>query len=87
MSTKANPAIVDEVESLVRARTAQLLRSNEALREEIEQLRKENAELRRRLAETQRDSLADLEFRRAALNLMEDAVAARRAEQRENLER
>jgi signal transduction histidine kinase/ActR/RegA family two-component response regulator len=66
---------------------AELAWANESLQNEIEQLRQENEELARRLAEAQVSSQTDRQARRAALNLMEDAVAARAAEQHENTER
>jgi signal transduction histidine kinase/CheY-like chemotaxis protein len=58
-----------------------------ALLTEVEQLRLERLELSRKLAEAETGSRVDRETRRAALNLMEDAVNARRAEQHENHER
>src|SRR5690242_7424763 len=84
VSSVADPA---RVETLVRERTAELMRDNEALREDIRLLRRQNAELARSLAETQASRQTDRESRRAALNLMEDALSARLAEQRENIER
>jgi PAS domain S-box-containing protein len=68
----------DDVEPLVRRRTAELLRSNETLRDQVRQLWQENAEFRNRLEEAKANSLADRERRRAALNLMEDALESRR---------
>ena len=66
---------------------AELARRQEAVQEECQRLRRESAELTQRLGEAQRALLADRESHRAALNLMEDVIAARRAEQRENAER
>src|SRR5436190_13326631 len=86
MST-ANEPLNEELESLVRSRIADLLRSNEALRRELRVAQDECVELMRKLQEVTTGSKIDREFRRAALNLMEDAENARRAEQRENLER
>src|SRR5208283_93319 len=60
---------------------------NARLRDESARLREQTSDLMRQLAEARMGSRADREARRAALNLMEDAVAARHAEQRENLER
>src|SRR5690606_27799295 len=79
--------IDDELEALVRNRTADLLRSNERLRAEVERLSREYADTRQQLAEAISGRHTDREIRRAALNLMEDAVAARSAEHREILER
>lgn len=56
----------------------------ETLREEIAALKEENAELQKRLAEAKATSTADREQRRAALNLMEDAIVARQVAQRES---
>jgi signal transduction histidine kinase len=83
----SDPANRDELESLVQQRTAELLQNNEALRVELQKLRQENAEFSRRLTAAKRGSDADRESRRAALNLMEDAVESRRSEQIENAER
>src|SRR3954447_19772811 len=63
------------------------MNANESLRDEIDRLRQEHDELVRRLAESQVSRQTDRQARRAALNLMEDAVQARAAEQRENAER
>jgi signal transduction histidine kinase/ActR/RegA family two-component response regulator len=65
----------------------ELLRSNESLRHDLQELRAENADLARRLAVARIGSQTDRDSRRAALNLMEDAVHARRAEEGENIER
>src|SRR5262249_22925161 len=54
---------------------------------ESARLCEKNSELSEQLTEARRSSAADRAARRAALNLMEDAVEARRAEQRENAER
>jgi signal transduction histidine kinase len=67
--------------------TSALRRKNAALTEEIEQLRAERYLLQERLEEMRQVSHVAWETRRAALNLMEDAVEARRAERRENEER
>ena len=55
---------------------SQLIRWNAYLRQESERLCKETAELVRQLVEARSGSQADREARRAALNLMEDAIAA-----------
>jgi PAS domain S-box-containing protein len=60
---------------------------NVLLRDESARLREKTNDLMQQLNEAQMGSCADREARRAALNLMEDAVSARQAEQRENLER
>src|SRR4051812_14276667 len=78
------PAIEEKVKSLTLKGTAQLLWT---WQEQVRKLKVENAELKRRLCEAEADSRTDRETRRAALNLMEDAVQARRAEQHENAER
>ncbi len=67
--------------------TAELLRSNQELREEAERMRRGAEELRLLLSEIRAGRQADRESRRAALNLMEDAVQARLATQREYAER
>ncbi|HYF15986.1 MAG TPA: response regulator [Phycisphaerales bacterium] len=87
MSRKPVQPLGGEVEALVRVQTAELLRSNEKLLDEIARLRDKNAELARQLQEATLGGIADREGRRAALNLMEDAVRSREAEQRENAER
>src|SRR3954469_14365561 len=66
---------------------AELIRVNDSLREELRQLRQENSKLLKRLAEAEVTSQTDRQARRAALNLMEDAVNARAAAQREIAER
>lgn len=63
------------------------LETNESLREEIQRLSCENRELSSRLAVAERARDLDRKSRLAALNLMEDAVAARHAEQVEIEER
>ena len=87
MNEPARTVTPDEVEAAVRERGIELLRSNETLRDELQQLRLENAKLATQLADAERARRADRQSRQAALNLMEDAVAARQAEQRENAER
>jgi signal transduction histidine kinase/ActR/RegA family two-component response regulator len=77
----------ESVEILNDRRASELPRCNQSLRQENELLRHENARLLQQLSDFRIDNLADRENRRAALNLMEDAVEARRAEQRENQER
>jgi signal transduction histidine kinase len=77
----------DEVEWHIRQRTAELLRSNEALREELTSLREDAANLTQRLDEARSGLRADRESRRAALNLMEDAIQAREEMVREIAER
>jgi signal transduction histidine kinase/CheY-like chemotaxis protein len=67
--------------------SANVPQDRDALYGEIRRLRKENAELARQLAEARICSRNDREARRAALNLIEDAEQARRAEQAENIER
>jgi signal transduction histidine kinase/ActR/RegA family two-component response regulator len=59
-------------------RMAELVRVNERLREEVRQLHVNGQELRGQLQVAVVGSLADRDSRRAALNLMEDAVHARR---------
>src|SRR5262245_30626328 len=73
--------------SYLRRQIAELLRSNETLRDQVSDLNQKNAELARRLQAAAIASQTEREFRRAALNLMEDAVASRRAAHQENLER
>jgi len=63
------------------------LRSKENLRETIDRLRRENGELKQQLQASLINREADQAGRRAALNLMEDAVRSRHAEQAENRER
>jgi signal transduction histidine kinase/ActR/RegA family two-component response regulator len=58
-----------------------------ALETELHRVRLEHAETLQRLHAITRSNELDREMRRAALNLMEDAVAARTAERRENEER
>lgn len=65
----------------------ELLQANRLLRAEIQVLREENAALQKRLTNARLGSRAEQESRRAALNLMEDAVRAKQAEQHENAER
>jgi signal transduction histidine kinase/ActR/RegA family two-component response regulator len=77
----------EQVEPPVRARVAELVRNNELFLEEVRKLQRENVELMRRLHAAILGSQQDREIRRAALNLMEDAVAARRATEQENIER
>ncbi|HZZ71093.1 MAG TPA: ATP-binding protein [Pirellulales bacterium] len=66
------------------SRTAELLRGNETLRGEVQSLREQNQALLGRLHEFEQTISANRESRLAALNLMEDAIEARRLEQREN---
>ncbi|HEX3597160.1 MAG TPA: ATP-binding protein, partial [Polyangiaceae bacterium] len=66
---------------------AELLRSNDALRREAARLRRAYAGIAQELRAALVGSEAERESRRAALNLMEDAIAARRAEQVQNDER
>src|SRR5579883_1658592 len=87
MTTDPDAVVSDEVESLVRKRTTELVRSNEALRADTRRLMREVADLSRHLVELTKGSESDRETRRAALNLMEDAIAARKAELLENAER
>src|SRR5262245_57054023 len=75
-----------EIEDLIQ-RSAELLKSNEALRQERDQLRRDKEAIGRKLVRAEQGMLTDRENRRAALNLMEDAVLARQAEERENAER
>jgi signal transduction histidine kinase/ActR/RegA family two-component response regulator len=69
------------------APTGELTQKNVELIREIERLRHECAVLRDAAREAQLGNDTAREMRRAALNLMEDAVEARRAERRENDER
>jgi signal transduction histidine kinase/CheY-like chemotaxis protein len=87
MNEPAQAVIPAETESGRRQRGIELLRSNEALRQELQSLREENTRIKKQLAEAEKAGHADRQSRHAALNLMEDAVAARQAEQRENTER
>ncbi len=64
-----------------------LIRSNEFLRQEAQRLYRQTAELAASLRAAMVGSEAEREVRRAALNLLEDAESARRAEQREMEER
>jgi len=66
---------------------AELLRSNENLRAELARVRAANLELRRRLHAARLGMQADREVRRAALNLMEDAIMSRHVALQENAER
>jgi PAS domain S-box-containing protein len=70
-----------------REQVDRLARDNERLREELQQLHRLNDELSKRLTDAATRNQSERESRHAALNLMEDAVNARRAEQRENAER
>jgi signal transduction histidine kinase/ActR/RegA family two-component response regulator len=81
------PPLKSDVEFSPQRRVAELMNANESLRDEIDRLRQEHDELVRRLAESQVSRQTDRQARRAALNLMEDAITARAAEQRENAER
>ncbi|MGO9599338.1 MAG: ATP-binding protein [Isosphaeraceae bacterium] len=76
-------------DSLVEYRLSneELRQWNAQLRDESARLREQTSDLMQQLAEARMGSRVDREARRAALNLMEDAVAARHAEQRENQER
>jgi PAS domain S-box-containing protein len=76
-----------QVEERVRERTADLLRINEALRADAARWQQTSAELQRRLQELEADAQTDRAARRAALNLIEDAVMARHAKQIESEER
>lgn len=67
----------EEPQAAERLHSDELLRNNEALRKEITRLRVENSDLLKRLEKLAGQSQADREFRRAALNLMEDAVHSR----------
>jgi signal transduction histidine kinase len=87
MNKPAHALIPDELAVAVRERSIELLRSNETLREELQQLREENIRLKAQVDEAVIIRQADRETRRAAFNLVEDAVAARHAEQRENAAR
>src|SRR5262249_37532117 len=70
-----------------RSQMAHLLRSNEILGEEALRLPRDTLDLMRRLRDATLGIQADREIRRATLNLLEDAVAFRQAEQQENIER
>ncbi len=74
----------NEVESTIRDRTAELVRSNELLRDENLRLHKHVNDLNLLLKTARQGSDNDRETRRAALNLMEDAVESRRELQIEN---
>jgi signal transduction histidine kinase len=86
MNQPADQAMAGEERS-AREQVDRLARHNERLREELRQLHRLNDELSSRLADAATRSQSERESRRAALNLMEDAVNSRRAEQRENAER
>lgn len=77
----------DESNALVQERTAQLIRTNEALRGENQRLLSSLNELKRRMVAAFAGSESDRSRRRAALNLLEDAEQARKAELRESTER
>jgi signal transduction histidine kinase len=79
--------VIDERPVLSRDRSADLVRANEELRREIAALKRENTDLTRRFAQAKILSNAERESRRAALNLMEDAVNSRRIAQMESAER
>jgi PAS domain S-box-containing protein len=64
-----------------------LIRENQLLRGQLEEARRHEAELLVRLAEAKSESETSRAARLAALNLMEDAILARRAEQEQNAER
>jgi PAS domain S-box-containing protein len=87
MSKPADQAATDRQELGGREQVSQFARSNEKLRDELRQFRGRNEELVRRLEHAGVQSLSERDSRRAALNLMEDVVQARLAEQRENAER
>jgi PAS domain S-box-containing protein len=87
MSIPANRTDVSRPEARAEENSDDLRQCNAALRAEASRLLLENEELSRRIAAAMKGSQADREARRAALNLMEDAVTARRAEHRENAER
>ena len=84
MSLSPESTIAEKLELLTSVRTAELLRSNQALRHELALLKIANSELQARLDAAAIGGQIDRETRRAALNLMEDVIAARAAEQREN---
>ncbi|HEY3913086.1 MAG TPA: ATP-binding protein [Verrucomicrobiae bacterium] len=87
MTKHTEPVLSDGSESAERPRAAELLRNNETLRKEIARLREENARMAEKFAKLAQDNRADREFRKAALNLMEDAVRARQAAYAANEER
>jgi PAS domain S-box-containing protein len=87
MSKPADQATTGGQELGGREQVSQFARSNEKLRDQLRQLHGRNEELVRRLENAGAQSLSERDSRRAALNLMEDAVQARLAEQRENAER
>jgi PAS domain S-box-containing protein len=71
--------LMDELASLqeTKERHDELLQGHQAVRESEEQARRANAELTERVAELQKLTVELQNARRAALNLMEDAVRAR----------
>src|SRR5262249_1193140 len=83
----SSPPLVSDVKFSPQRQLAELTRINESLRDELQKLTKQSAELHRRLADAHVNSQSDRQARLAALNLMEDAVSARAAEQHENAER
>lgn len=77
----------DEPQTHVQTQAAELRSRNRALAEQWRVARQEVAELTRHLETSLAGVKNDRAIRRAALNLMEDALEARRAAQRENEER
>src|SRR5438105_7104240 len=77
----------DERQPAAPERPEELERAIDALRAEVRRLSQENGELAKQLAEAKAGMQLDRAQRRAALNLMEDAVRAREAQQLENSKR
>src|SRR5207253_4697088 len=87
MSAPEDQVKGDETQPAVPRRPEELERALDAARAEVRRLSQENADLSKQLAEAKAGMQMDRAQRRAALNLVEDAVRAREAEQRENSER
>jgi signal transduction histidine kinase/ActR/RegA family two-component response regulator len=82
-----DPDSIPESAAPSNPRVSELLRRTESLELQLRAAEGERDALAARLTTLTLGGAADRELRRAALNLMEDAVAARSAERRENEER
>ena len=78
MNQVRDPELDAELESAAIQRTAEVLRSNKALQAELRQWRQHSVQLSHRLESALLVRDADRDARRAALNLLEDAISARR---------
>ena len=85
--SRSSPPLVSDVKFSSQNQISELTRTNELLLKKLQALQENYTRLKIQLAEAQVNSQSDRQGRRAALNLMEDAVSARAAEQRENAER